>query len=234
MSAQVVWTSLLVLLVLPVIATAADFKLTKAPKPWLDKSERVPPESWRTKTPTANPTINLDLDTVRDTVSAQFLSVTIDSCAIKYNWNMINFTSPRTQNLAKALSPAMLRIGGTDQDFLIFEPGGKGSRDDPSMDVPIVGDPPYYNCYPTEHTNFTLNEAQWDEVNTFVDKVGWDIIFGLNVLLRQPWPVGSWDSSNAKQMMSYTTSKGYKVNWELGNGMYCTPLIIAPGEYTYA
>ena len=51
----------------------------------------------------------------------QFLSVTIDAGNIKYNWEVINFTAPRVINMAKALVPAMLRVGGTSGNFIIFE-----------------------------------------------------------------------------------------------------------------
>ncbi len=216
---QVLRSVLLTLIVLQaaIFVTAADFELTKVGGKKLEMDWPYRKASSEDRQPTANPTINLDLTTVRDTVSEQFLSVTIDSCAIKYHWDMINFTSVRTQNLAKALSPAMLRIGGTDEDFLLFKSGRK-DKDDPPMDDPVVGSPPSYNCFPKVYTNFTLSEDQWDEVNSFVAQAGWEIIFGLNVLLRHPWPNGSWDSTNAKELMSYTATKGYKVNWELGNG----------------
>ena len=127
-------------------------------------------------------------------VSDQFLSVTIDAGNIHDNWEVINFTAPRIINMAKALAPAMLRVGGTSGDFIIFEETTK-----------LNG----------KESNFTMNTTQWDAVNTFVEAVGWDFIFGLNVLLRKN---GSWDSANAEELLTYTTSKGYKVNWELGNG----------------
>ena len=123
-------------------------------------------------------------------VSDQFLSVTIDAGNIKGNWNTIDFTATRIINMAKALAPAMLRVGGTDGDFLLFEET-------------------------TKENEFTMNASQWDAVNVFVEAVGWDFIFGLNVLLRVN---GSWNSTNAEELLTYTTSKGYKVNWELGNG----------------
>ena len=126
-------------------------------------------------------------------VSDQFLSVTIDAGNIKYNWEVINFTAPRVINMAKALAPAMLRVGGTSGDFIIFEETTKLNQE----------------------SNFTMNTTEWDAVNMFVEAVGWDFIFGLNVLLRKN---GSWDSTDAEELMVYTTSKGYKVNWELGNG----------------
>ena len=126
-------------------------------------------------------------------VSDQFLSVTIDAGNIRYNWEVINFTAPRVINMAKALAPAMLRVGGTSGDFIIFEETTELNQE----------------------SNFTMNSSQWDAVNTFVEAVGWDFIFGLNVLLRVN---ESWDGTDAEELMMYTTSKGYHVNWELGNG----------------
>ena len=58
----------------------------------------------------------------------------------------------------------------------------------------------------------------WDAINQFTQLAGWDFIFGLNVLLRKP--DGNWDSSNAEDLFAYTMSKGYTVNWELGNGEF--------------
>ena len=133
-------------------------------------------------------------------VSDQFLSVTIDAGNIKGNWNTIDFTATRIINMAKALAPAMLRVGGTDGDFLLFEKPTNCKENQQSVNV---------------YSNFTMNASQWDAVNVFVEAVGWDFIFGLNVLLRVN---GSWNSTNAEELLTYTTSKGYKVNWELGNG----------------
>ena len=139
-------------------------------------------------------------DTVFE-VSEQFLSVTIDAYIIRSNWDrIINFTAPKVLNMAKALHPAMLRVGGTSEDFIIFENGQSQAG--------------------VNLSNYTMNTTQWDAVNKFVQAVGWDFIFGLNILLRKPWPNGTWDSSNAEELMSYTHSKGYQVNWELGNGIW--------------
>lgn len=70
-----------------------------------------------------------------------------------------------------------------------------------------------------EVSNFTMSPAQWDEVNVFVEQVGWEFVFGLNALLRSPSPNGVWNSSNAAQLMSFTVSREYRVQWELGNGI---------------
>ena len=67
-------------------------------------------------------------------------------------------------------------------------------------------------------TNFTLSASQWDALNDFSKEAGWDMVYGLNSLLRNPWPHGKWDTTNAEELFKYTISKGYDVSWELGNG----------------
>ncbi len=164
------------------------------------------PADWQANS--ASP-ISINLTSSLYEVSDQFLSITIDADAIRYNWDNVNFSMPRMINLAKGLSPAMLRVGGTYQDFLLFGSGGEGKKE--QMTHSTRQRTPSLN-------NFTMSPAQWDAVNEFVKAVEWDFIFGLNLLLRHNWPNGSWDSSNAEDLLDYTASKGYVVNWELGNG----------------
>ena len=130
------------------------------------------------------------------------LSVTIDAGSIQTKtWDSINFTAPRLLNLAKALHPAMLRIGGTAQDSLIFQSN--------------------LSNYQTEHFRgkpFNMTTDTWDNINQFAIGAGWDLIFGLNALMRNS-SSGSWDSRNAQELLKYTLTKQYSVSWELGNGM---------------
>ena len=56
------------------------------------------------------------------TVDPQFLSVTLGIGKMRNDWAAVNFSAPRVVNTAKALSPAMLRLGGTRADFLTFKP----------------------------------------------------------------------------------------------------------------
>ena len=107
--------------------------------------------------------------------------------------------------MAKVLNPAMLRVGGRREDTLIFDPNEGDNRIYKRDIDDNVGD-----------SNFKMSPSQWDAVNTFVQNVGWKLIFGLNQLLRNT--DGSWDSSNAEQLIDYTMKKGYQVAWELGNG----------------
>ena len=148
------------------------------------------------KTKQENP-IAVNLTEYMYNVSDQFLSVGIGTGNIQHNWNAIDFTATRIINMAKALTPAMLRVGGKAEDSLLFQETTKPRE--------LV-----------EHdSDFIMNQHQWDAVNVFVEAAGWDFIFGLNVLLRVN---GSWNSANAEELLTYTTSKGFKVNWELGNG----------------
>jgi heparanase 1 len=140
--------------------------------------------------------ILLDVVAPISEVDPQFLSVTIDSGDISRNWSGITFTAQRIINMARGLAPAMLRVGGTSGDYLIFN----------SSTAETV-----------QQSNFTMTPQQWDEVNKFVETVGWDFVFGLNALLRTPYPNGSWDSDNARMLLSYSTSRNYTVQWELGN-----------------
>ena len=156
-----------------------------------------------------NVAVSVDLGSAAFNVSPQYLSVTIDAGQISYDWRIINFTSPRVINMARALSPALLRIGGTSQDFVIFSEDSLHKPDNDNRKSSGL-----------LRSNFTMNISEWTAINEFVRLVGWDIIFGLNVLLRQHWPNGSWDSTNAELLMDYTSAKGYTVNWELGNGEY--------------
>ena len=66
------------------------------------------------------PNISLDLKAVLHTVDPEFLSVTIPAYQIQDNFDLINFSLPRVQNMARGLNPAMLRVGGTSGDDLIF------------------------------------------------------------------------------------------------------------------
>ena len=66
--------------------------------------------------------IAVDTKTSIAQTDPQFLSVTIGINGISRNWaRKINFTASRTQNMAAALSPAMLRLGGTEEDYLLFD-----------------------------------------------------------------------------------------------------------------
>lgn len=154
----------------------------------------------------------VQLDSPLQDVSDHFLSVTLDSCAVQYNWSFIDFAARRVINMARALAPATLRVGGTHQGFLVFEPDGEYS---PGLHH---NQPTEVNCYPKreDRVKFPMTTAHFDAVTLFAREVGWDLVFGLNSLLRDE--NGVWVSTNAEKLLRYSASKGYTVNWQLGNG----------------
>ena len=182
--------------------------------------------------------VEVNLESPISVVSDKFLSVTIDAAGMINHWNVINFTCPRILNLAKGISPATLRVGGTDQDSIIFTSNGILENWESVINTTIS---PIQNCSKDNiksdsgctleqqcseckekirvRSNFTINSADWDLVNKFATKAGWEFVFGLNVLLRKGKEPTKWDSSNARELIQYTMRRGYKVAWELGNGM---------------
>ena len=74
-----------------------------------------------------------------------------------------------------------------------------------------------------EHSNENFNPEKnsfnthdWDELHTFARKLNWTVNFAINGLLRNG--DGSWNSTNAEELLKYTKAKGYNVNFDLGKG----------------
>ncbi|XP_069139577.1 heparanase-like isoform X2 [Argopecten irradians] len=165
--------------------------------------------------------LRIHSDSVLKTTSSHFLSMTIDSNVSQANWGNLDFRSKKLQVIAEALSPCYLRMGGNRADFLIFsinetetnEAQGVMYPDKSYQSMPQLNDFEYGKK--RNYTNFTMTASMWDDINQFMTKVGWDFIFDFNVFLRRD---GQWDPDNAKLLLKYTASKGYRLaGWELGN-----------------
>ena len=135
-------------------------------------------------------------------MSDRFLSVTIDSNAMRNHWGPVNLSQPRLLILARGLSPATLRVGGTSQDFATF------------ILNKVPDEPP---AHPWKG-NFSFNRFDWDKLHKFVRQAGWDLVYGLNANHRN-WSTGGWGSGNTETLLQYTMVKNYSVTaWSLGNG----------------
>merc|ERR1712212_1302269 len=100
--------------------------------------------------------------------------------------------------MAKALSPAYLRIGGTTADMLYFIGDGTGRK-------------PIRKAGHVEYTS-----QQYDEFQEFAQRNDLSILFDFNY--QQRLPDGSWDSTNTQKLLDYSHSKGYgNMAFELGN-----------------
>uniref|UniRef100_A0A8C6UXE2 Heparanase n=1 Tax=Neogobius melanostomus TaxID=47308 RepID=A0A8C6UXE2_9GOBI len=133
----------------------------------------------------------VDLSRALRRVDPRFLSVTIDASLASDEKFMNLLGSSKIRALARALTPAFLRFGGTRQDFMVFTPQE-------------------YNWQ-----SKVPSEATVDQLYSFTNCSGLELIFGLNALLRTA--DNRWNSSNAEALMQYCASRQYKMSWELGN-----------------
>ncbi|KAG4930101.1 hypothetical protein JHK86_047062 [Glycine max] len=116
-------------------------------------------------------------------------------------------------NAVKAFSPLKIRLGGTLQDKVIY-----GTEDCRQPCTPFV-------LNANELFGFTqgcLPMYRWDELNSFFQKAGVKVVFGLNALagksLKSGSAVGPWNYTNAESLIRYTVRKKYTIHgWELGN-----------------
>jgi len=133
----------------------------------------------------------------------------------------IDLQNKRLRSLAKAMSPAFLRVGGSEGDDAVYDIDGACRRSRGGSGIP---DPAY--C---------MSVDRWKELLGFAEDAGIDVAFGLNVMYGrncstrchpQPCAAGNtgygtcspWDPSNAIALMNLTSSLGLKVGaFEVGN-----------------
>ncbi|NXU80236.1 HPSE Heparanase, partial [Oreotrochilus melanogaster] len=173
-------------------------------------------------------------------VSPAFLSLTLDASLARNPRFVALLSNVKLRALAAALSPGFLRFGGTETDFLIFDPNENSTPEEktlwelevqqgpcgstpafaaveklllsqwPSQEKEILAE---YNR--KKHRNTTITRNTLDILYSFVNCSGFHLIFGLNALLRKDGL--QWDSSNAQALLDYCASQRYNISWELGN-----------------
>ncbi|XP_004282208.1 heparanase isoform X3 [Orcinus orca] len=173
-------------------------------------------------------------------VSPAFLSFTIDANLATDPRFLTFLGSSKLRTLARGLSPAYLRFGGTKTDFLIFDPKKEPTFEERSywqsqvnQDICESGSVPsdverrlklewpfqeqllLREQYQKKFRNSTYSRSSVDMLYTFASCSGLDLIFGLNALLRTADL--HWNSSNAQLLLDYCSSKSYNISWELGN-----------------
>ena len=164
--------------------------------------------------------VSVDTGTPVNTVSQEYISFAIDSSQVVGGkwWNpaasgteigsgtvlapVFNFNQPRLDTMVQALAPAYLRIGGSEADKIFY------AMQDTSDFQPNA--PAGYKS--------VMTAKQWDDVNAFASRNGLQLIFTLNAGPASRKADGSWDGTNAAELLKYTAERGYRVAlWELGN-----------------
>ena len=113
----------------------------------------------------------------------------------------IDLQNKRLRALAAALSPAYLRVGGSEGDNAVYDiPAGTcaTAKADPA---------------------FCLSAARWEELTSFCADTGLDLAFGINIMYgRGADGKGPWDPSNMRALLEYTAAHNITVGgFEMGN-----------------
>ncbi|XP_011505560.1 PREDICTED: heparanase-like [Ceratosolen solmsi marchali] len=137
-------------------------------------------------------------------VSDKFLSFGLDSSLLR-NMKKLPINDHKFINLVRHLSPAYVRIGGTNADCLYFEQVCFYKYINYSHN--LVDD--------ADISNFTLTSNDFLSIYKFTEKTAIKMIFDLNVLLREP--NGSWNSDNTKEIIVFSKSHEMEIDWQLGN-----------------
>eukprot|EP00064_Thunnus_orientalis_P023461 superscaffoldBa00008894_g23704 len=175
--------------------------------------------------------VSLDVSRIIRRVDPRFLSVTVDASLATHEKFMFLLSSPKLRTLARALTPAFLRFGGTQQDFMVFTPQFISSftaeKSCNELELPSWLEEKLTEEWSQQEmllmsedrkkkfNRTTYTESTVDLLNSFTNCTGLDLIFGLNALLRTA--DNSWNSSNARLLMQYCESRQYRMSWELGN-----------------
>ncbi|MCX7788908.1 MAG: glycoside hydrolase [Spirochaetes bacterium] len=122
----------------------------------------------------------------------------------------LDLKNPDLIRWASYLSPAYLRIGGTEADRVYY----RLKKKDPFPERPTVS------------YQLVLKKKQWKQILSFTKKVGAKLVFTLNCGWSDRTEGGEWDSTNAQRLIAYTARKKLPVvGWELGNEVNGYPFI---------
>nr|XP_034193899.1 heparanase-like [Osmia lignaria]XP_034193900.1 heparanase-like [Osmia lignaria] len=138
------------------------------------------------------------------TVSDKFLSFGIDTSQLR-DMKRLPIVNEKFINLARHLAPAYVRIGGTSADCLFFN----------QTTTEITSEQIISAVDDQDISNFTINNIHFENLYNFAIRSKLRMIFDLNVLIRNP--NNSWDSTNAKSIISFAKDKNMKLDWQLGN-----------------
>ena len=118
----------------------------------------------------------------------------------------MSLDEPNLNFLAKAMAPAILRVGGSQGDLVFYET--------PGMPCPF-------------NTTFCLTMDRWAEITAFAARNDLTLAFGLNAMagrLNKTCPKCPWDSANTDAFLSYTAAHKLPVSlFEFGNEL--TPFV---------
>lgn len=199
------------------------------------------------------------------TLEPDYLSLTIDtSLLLGGNWwgpskglvdgvsvdrvEPLNLDDKRLLAYAKALAPAMLRIGGTEADHVRYKSGSKAA-----LELGLIGEDDLTDNAGEPEGNGTvraetapdakeyrlsLGKGLWKRIHHFVDKSGFRLFFTVAAGPSDRDASGAWNEDNLARLAAYSVKKGLPVAaWELGNEVNAFAFIhglskrVSPAQY---
>lgn len=137
-------------------------------------------------------------------VREDFISVALDCTLVGTHWKTFNFTDPRVVSMLSGLSPAILRLGGTTCDYVVF------NHTQPEQLTKLKKLPDY------EKLGSILYPHDWDQLVQLASTANLTLLYDANVMLRTD--NDQWDPSNFAQFLSYNAQRNVsKLMFELGN-----------------
>ena len=169
--------------------------------------------------------VKIDTSKIIAQVDERYLSVALGM--INKNWKQLDLNNQRVINMAKALTPAFVRLGGTGADLATFN----DSETQDSNEINKFRNPKdslskhkareVNGCEDLNlklqkvRKNFTITKDDWMDLNVFAQKVNWTLLFDVNVILKRS--DGCWDSSNYQKLLEFSSNLRYgPIAWELG------------------
>lgn len=134
----------------------------------------------------------------------EFLSIALDCTLIGRNWKTFNFTDQRVISMLAGLSPAILRLGGTSCDYVIFDQTTKEKM----AQLKLLKD---YDKFGS-----ILKTTDWDKLVKLTHTANMTLLFDANVMLRKS--SGEWDPTNFVEFLSFNARNNISnLMFELGN-----------------
>nr|XP_043617013.1 heparanase-like protein 1 [Erigeron canadensis] len=126
----------------------------------------------------------------------------------------LDLSHPFLVKAVQAFERLRIRVGGSLQDQVLYDVRSFSGPCHPfiKMKGGLFG-----------FSKGCLNMSRWDELNHFfletraLVTVGLNALYGRHQIKKGVWG-GDWNSSNARDFIKYTVSKGYQIDsWEFGN-----------------
>jgi heparanase 1 len=128
----------------------------------------------------------------------------------------LDLRDARLSDFARALAPAMLRIGGTEADRIGYRVKMKWSATLGVEGGEGGGRAPEY----------LLEKRMWRRIIDFSSRTGFPILFVIGAGPASRDETGAWDGGNAGKLIAHAAAKGLPVGaWELGNEINGYPFV---------